>query len=463
MGIPASLSSVPAATPYVQYIATSGQTVFPYPFPITQDSDLVVVINGVTQNTDSGYTLSGVGNPTGGNVTFTTGQTTGAIITFYRDIVIERITQITQNSGFSSTAFNAEFNNIYLIMQQLQESLSFALQVPNTNNPAPVTMLTPANYASKYLAFDSYGNPTPAVLTSSGSLTQANVVSLLETPFSGGATDVGSIYLTRNASYAGGTVGFVNSTMFLVDNVGASATAFEWTITGVMNNSATGGQNVAGYFQGNRITSGTGPTWAAVCEAREEVAIANPTSGLVSLEIDNRSNGTDSSLNRIGIHIVASRYNASGAATTLGAGILIDNNSDGSNTAITNGMVFGNKTGSACTFATGINMVNGTYTSAAIWLPQGAAVAFDAPGANQLANNGSGLDYSVSGTLQVRLMRTGGLQIQTTQVVGVQQTTGVASATFVQNSTNAVYQNSTFDGYTLPQVVKALRLHGLLA
>jgi hypothetical protein len=179
MGIPLTLSEVPDLTPYVQYVATNGQTVYPYPFPITQDSDLVVVINGVTQATDSTYSLSGQGNDTGGNVTLNTGSNAGDIITLYRDIAIERITQISQNSGFSSTAFNAEFNNIYLILQQLEDSIGFCLQVPNTNNPSPTTELTPAAYAGYYLAFNSAGNPTPAALTSSGSITQAIIANLL--------------------------------------------------------------------------------------------------------------------------------------------------------------------------------------------------------------------------------------------------------------------------------------------
>lgn len=174
MGIPATLSSVPNQTPYIQYVATNGQTVFPYPFVITQDADLAVIVNKVALATDSGYALSGVGNPTGGNLTFTSGRTAGDIITLYRDIGIQRISQIAQNSGFSSALFNAEYNNVYLILQQLAESqASFGLSIPITNNPPPVVQLTPANYAGKYLAFDANGNPTPAALTSSGTLTTA--------------------------------------------------------------------------------------------------------------------------------------------------------------------------------------------------------------------------------------------------------------------------------------------------
>lgn len=45
----------------------------------------------------------------------------------------------------------------------------------------------------------------------------------------------------------------------------------------------------------------------------------------------------------------------------------------------------------------------------------------------------------------------------------VQPTTAVGSATFVVNAGTAVNTLSTFDGYTLPQVVKALRNLGILA
>lgn len=179
MAVPLTLSSVPNINPYIQYVSANGQTVFPYPFPITLDSDLVAIVNGVTLATGNGYTLSGQGNPTGGNLTFTLGRTNGDIITIFRNVAIQRVTQISQNAGYSSTTFNAEYNQIYLIMQQLQEQIGFCLQIPQTNNPAGITSLTPAAYANKYLSFDANGNPVPAVLTSSGSVTSALIAGLL--------------------------------------------------------------------------------------------------------------------------------------------------------------------------------------------------------------------------------------------------------------------------------------------
>ncbi len=138
------------------------------------------MINGVQQPTDGGYTLTGQGATGGGNLTFTLGQTAGAIITLFRDIPISRVTQLSQNGTFFSANFNNEYNRLYLIAQQLQQSIGQCLQVPNTNNPAPVTTLLPANYANKYLSFDANGNPTPALLTSSGALTQALIAGLYQ-------------------------------------------------------------------------------------------------------------------------------------------------------------------------------------------------------------------------------------------------------------------------------------------
>jgi len=84
-----------------------------------------------------------------------------------------------------------------------------------------------------------------------------------------------------------------------------------------------------------------------------------------------------------------------------------------------------------------------------------------------------GVAVSFSAGAQLRPSTTGaGLKIggATTELIGfwnataiVQPTTAVAAATFVANAGTAVNDASTFDGYTLGKVVKALRNMGLLA
>jgi hypothetical protein len=280
MAIPLTLSEVPDVTPYIQYVSAASQTVFPYPFPITQDSDLVAVVNGVTLNTDSGYTLSGQGNDNGGNLTFTLGQTAGTIVTLYRDIAIERITQIGQNSGFSSTAFNAEFNNLYLIAQQLESSIVQCLQIPNTNNPTPVTTLTPASYANKYLSFDAFGNPQPAALTSSGSLTGSLIASLLSlvttsaptadkvettAELAYGATIVNYSYSPgdpRRYDQTGGTDytnAFITSLGVAQDTRVAAGT---YPISGLISLASVGSTKTLFFYPGVKIISSQAPTTA---------------------------------------------------------------------------------------------------------------------------------------------------------------------------------------------------------
>jgi hypothetical protein len=45
----------------------------------------------------------------------------------------------------------------------------------------------------------------------------------------------------------------------------------------------------------------------------------------------------------------------------------------------------------------------------------------------------------------------------------VQPTTGISGATFVADSGGSIHPTSTFDGYTIAQVVAALRQLGILA
>jgi len=219
----------------------------------------------------------------------------------------------------------------------------------------------------------------------------------------GGATDQQSISMTRTANYSGGSG--VNGTVRIVDTVGASPTSFEWALTSIMNNSATAGENVAVYGQGNRQTTTTGATWAGVMEAREVVAINNPSTALVGLEVDNRSNGTDASGNRIGIDVVAARYNTSGAATTCSYGVRVQNDGDSSVTVNEAFSVVANN----CNY--GFDTSAGVINIAAMRMAAGQAIAFDVNSTNQLKYDGTGLGYYVSGSEVVRLNSSGSLSL----------------------------------------------------
>jgi len=211
-----------------------------------------------------------------------------------------------------------------------------------------------------------------------------------------GPTDYATKYVRRDASYTGGSAGYVNAGIRADVFVGAGVADYEWAIVGVMNNSAPAGQNVGVYGQGNKVVSVAGPTWGGVMEVREEVATNNPTTGTIGLEVDNRSNGTDSNNERIGIDVVCARYNTAGAATQTGFGVRVQNNSDGTNSIVNT--AFGVVANSNVGFDTSL----ATIHQAAYKMAAGQVIAFDAAAANQLSYDGTGLKFESGGNSAFR-------------------------------------------------------------
>ena len=81
--------------PLDQYVATASQTVFPYTFWADRAEDLDVYADGVLVVYPTAYSVSGLQNDNGGNVTFVTGLAAGV------EVSIARSTQINRISGFS--------------------------------------------------------------------------------------------------------------------------------------------------------------------------------------------------------------------------------------------------------------------------------------------------------------------------------------------------------------------------
>lgn len=308
---------------------------------------------------------------------------------------------------------------------------------------SPIQLLNPAGSTAGQAivsngpgAAPGWGSSFGAISASAGTFT-ANPVT---------ATDVGNYRFFRNATHTGGAPGFTNSTIRIDHTVGANVTDFEWGFTSVMNNSATAGENVAIYGQGNRQTITTGPTWGGVMEAQEKVAINDPTTGLVGLEVDNRSNGTDANHNRIGIDVVGARYDTAGAPTAIWAGVRVQAGGDAANVAFGNGFLFqANGTtafATGGTTAVGFDTSAGTISQAAFKMAAGQALAFDAGATKQLAYVG-GLRYAISGAQKFLIRDSGGVDITDTAAEN-------SSLTITNTAANGAVVKITGDGATTP-------------
>lgn len=152
-----------AATTRHDYVATSGQTVFPYTFTALVDSDVDVLKNGIALTLGAGndYTISGIGAGSG-NVTLNVGATTGDKIAIYLDMPIARTTNYQNSGAFLALDVNGDMNKAYLAMQQITTDMQAAIRRPEAD-PATIGMELPvaADRAKKLLGFDSTGAVEP--------------------------------------------------------------------------------------------------------------------------------------------------------------------------------------------------------------------------------------------------------------------------------------------------------------
>lgn len=174
-----SVDNVTDITPRVQYTALLGQTAFPYPFPIFEDSDLVVDVDGVTKALSTHYTVDGEGGDTGGNATFVTPMAGDEVVTIYRDIPIERTTDFQTNGPNSSRALNDELDKFVMIQQQLESLLSRTIRVPVTSSQPSNDLELGAAFEGNYLFINANGELEPATAIATTTLSKSILAALL--------------------------------------------------------------------------------------------------------------------------------------------------------------------------------------------------------------------------------------------------------------------------------------------
>ncbi|HFD2797866.1 TPA: phage tail fiber protein [Klebsiella pneumoniae] len=125
--------SVPNQIPYNIYTANGQTTVFTYEFYIISASDLEVSINGSVVT--SGYTVSGVGNKDGGDITFLTPPANGAVVMLERVVPTYRLTDYQDNGDLLADTVNKDFDRIWMAIQRAFIDLGFALTRPLFGGP----------------------------------------------------------------------------------------------------------------------------------------------------------------------------------------------------------------------------------------------------------------------------------------------------------------------------------------
>lgn len=125
--------SVPNQTPYIIYNANGLTTVFPFEFYIINSGDIQVTINGDPVTT--GYTIAGVGNVSGGDVTFLTPPANGATVMLERVVPTFRLTDYQDNGDLLADTVNKDFDRIWMAIQRSSIYLGLALRRPLFGGP----------------------------------------------------------------------------------------------------------------------------------------------------------------------------------------------------------------------------------------------------------------------------------------------------------------------------------------
>lgn len=182
-----------------RFLGNSATTVFAYTFIIAAADQLAVIIAdpndiATTLILDTHYTVSGVGQAAGGEVTTLdlssiTGETfpelpTGWSITIAREVPLTQLTDLITQGKYSAETFEAAFDFAMFVAQQLQEELSRAFKVTITSGLSGddlIDQINAAIAAAAASAAAAAASATAAAASATAALVSENNAATSET------------------------------------------------------------------------------------------------------------------------------------------------------------------------------------------------------------------------------------------------------------------------------------------
>ena len=117
-------------------------TTFPYDFRILDAGDLLVKVGSAVKTLDTDYTVSGVGDPAGGDVTFLVAPALG-VVERRRNMAFKRDTDFQNLGDLRAQTLNADQDAPVMMIQQLAQNLIDAVaQALNNLDPPTVNFNT---------------------------------------------------------------------------------------------------------------------------------------------------------------------------------------------------------------------------------------------------------------------------------------------------------------------------------
>lgn len=166
--------------PRVQVLQGAGENAtdtFDFDFPVLAASDLKVAVNAtVLDSTD--YTVSGVGEPTGGSVQLSVIPADDARVTMWRDMPFQRTTDFTPGADLRAAVLNDELDRTALLLQQTEALVGDSIHRQPYDTDIELVLPTVEDRAGMLLSFDQEGRPETVNAKISGNISSFALIYL---------------------------------------------------------------------------------------------------------------------------------------------------------------------------------------------------------------------------------------------------------------------------------------------
>jgi hypothetical protein len=157
--------TVSSTTVKNSYSGNGSNDTFVYGFKIFANTDIQVIIRSstgteTTKTITTHYTVTGVGDASGGNVVFTTGNipTASETVVLIRNVPQTQAIDYIANDPFPAETHEEGLDRATMTTQQVQEELDRSIKLSRTNTMTSTEFTVGAtDRANKVLSFDSTG------------------------------------------------------------------------------------------------------------------------------------------------------------------------------------------------------------------------------------------------------------------------------------------------------------------
>ncbi|HYC64022.1 MAG TPA: hypothetical protein VEC14_04755, partial [Reyranellaceae bacterium] len=158
--------TVEVTTSRWNYTGNGVTTAFTYDNRIFASTDLKVYVDGTLQTLTTHYSVSGVADEDGGEVTFVTAPANATSVVIVRDVPAKQLAALADGDAFPAEVVNDALDKLMVVAQQALTRIGRTLRQPDSDAADISEMPVKASRASKFLGFDANGNPVAAAGTS---------------------------------------------------------------------------------------------------------------------------------------------------------------------------------------------------------------------------------------------------------------------------------------------------------